>query len=71
MTLNPSAGQYDAFIAKVNQTGWSTWASSAGTTSNDEINSITIDSNNNLFIAGYQENQGNYGFKDFLILEWR
>ena len=61
MTLNPSGGQYDAFIAKVNQTGWSTWASSAGTTSNDEINSITIDSNNNLFIAGYQENQGNYG----------
>ncbi|MDX1904795.1 MAG: FG-GAP-like repeat-containing protein [Thermonemataceae bacterium] len=47
-----SAGDYDIFIAKLNNTGSLIWAIRLGDTSIDEAKDITIDNSDNIYIAG-------------------
>jgi hypothetical protein len=52
--VNPYAGGYDAFAAKLNSNGvlqWNSFLGSAG--GNDWGNAITVDGSGNVFVAGY------------------
>ncbi len=56
-----SAGAQDMFVAKFHKSGTNIWAKRAGGTSHDTANSIAIDSNNNLYIAGSFYNTAYFG----------
>jgi hypothetical protein len=50
--LNTSAGSNDAFLVKFDDTGDRKWIKQFGTTFGDSANSVTTDSNNNIYVAG-------------------
>lgn len=56
-----SKGQTDLFVAKYNSSGTLQWASSGGSTSADRVNGMTMDANNNVYIAGWYGNFGGPG----------
>jgi hypothetical protein len=47
-----STGGFDLFIAKYNATGVAQWVKKIGSTGTEELNSLAIDANNNLYITG-------------------
>ena len=51
-TLTNAAGDYDMFVVKYDASGNVLWAKSAGGTSDDQANSITVDANGNIYVAG-------------------
>jgi hypothetical protein len=52
-TMNfTSEGSYDGFVSKLDVNGQLVWAFSLGSTSADEVNSITIDGNGDIIVAG-------------------
>jgi hypothetical protein len=51
-----SLGNFDVYIAKYDANGNVIWATRAGGTSQDESNSIALDSFGNVYIAGYFRN---------------
>ncbi len=48
-----NAGSYDAWIAKYDNQGNQLWTQQFGTPGDDEVFSLKIDSNDNIFLAGY------------------
>ncbi len=46
-------GSYDGFVAKYDKNGNEVFSKQFGTTSTDYINAVTIDSGNNIYVAGY------------------
>lgn len=54
-------GSSDIFIAKYDSAGNPVWAKTAGGTGDDLATGITIDSNNNIYVAGYFQSLGNFG----------
>ena len=57
-----NAGGYDIFVAKYSSSGHLVWAKSNGGTSNDYVNSISIDDSSNVVIAGnYASSIINFG----------
>jgi hypothetical protein len=61
-----NAGSYDAWIAKYDNQGNQLWTQQFGTPGDDEVFSLKIDSNDNIFLAGYTDdslgaiNSGSY-----------
>ena len=47
-----SAGLYDAFIVKYNQTGTAQWATHIGGTGSDSGSSVSVDSTGNVYVTG-------------------
>lgn len=56
-----SAGSYDIFIVKYNNSGILSWLQTAGGPLSDVGSSITIDANGNSFITGYFQGDANFG----------
>lgn len=56
-----SAGQGDVFITKYDNNGNILWVQTIGGTSFDGANSLTIDSNNNIYVAGGYHISANIG----------
>jgi len=54
-------GSSDIFIAKYDSAGNPIWAKTAGGTGDDLATGIVIDSNNNIYVAGYFQSLGNFG----------
>lgn len=61
-----NAGSYDAWITKYDNQGNQLWTQQFGTPGDDEVFSLKIDSNDNIFLAGYTDdslgaiNSGSY-----------
>jgi Divergent InlB B-repeat domain/Secretion system C-terminal sorting domain/Beta-propeller repeat len=53
LTNNSKSGYYDIYIVKLNTTGNTLWAKSAGGHSSDLGTSVIVDANENLSLAGY------------------
>ncbi len=51
-----NAGSYDGWLAKYDSQGNQQWIRQAGSPSDDEAFDIFIDSNDNIFVTGYTEN---------------
>lgn len=47
-----SAGQYDAFVAKLNSDGTGLWVQQAGADQRDQADSLAIDSNADIYVTG-------------------
>lgn len=78
-----SNGSNDAFILKLNETGDFQWAFSLGASGSDQITSIQINSNNELYLGGYftgtidsdpnstENNLTSMGNSDLLIMKFQ
>ncbi len=61
-----NAGSFDAWLAKYDKQGNQLWTQQFGTPGDDEVFSLKIDSNDNIFLAGYTDdslggtNSGSY-----------
>ena len=64
-TIGSKTPSYDAFIAKLSPTGDIIWSSYYGGKKDDEGWSLTIDKNNNVFLAGSTFSKDNISFKGF------
>ena len=68
-TSSDGAGSADALIAKYNSSGVLQWDRTLGGTSSDYANGVTIDSSDNIIIAGRCSSDG-AGGADFLIAKY-
>jgi hypothetical protein len=53
LTLTSLPDQYDVFVAKINEAGQYQWVAQTGGNGNDYTHGIALDSNGNIYIAGY------------------
>jgi hypothetical protein len=60
--IKTSAGGADIFITKINSNGTYGWTKVIGGTSDDQANSIAIDSSGNIYVTGYFSGLVNFGF---------
>jgi len=61
LSLPQLAGDEDVFIIRMNSSGVPDWAKSAGGGTKDELASLTLDSDDNIIVTGFQEGSGMYG----------
>lgn len=64
-----SAGDHDAFIAKLTPDGEVLWARRGGGTNSDFAMSIAVDKDGNAFVAGYFRDTSTFG--NFVVSPWR
>ncbi|MCC3158094.1 SBBP repeat-containing protein [Hymenobacter sp. 15J16-1T3B] len=57
----PSIGYIDAFVAKLDAAGNWLWARSGGSINSDAGSALTLDTNNNVYVAGYFSGPGTFG----------
>jgi hypothetical protein len=70
---NTNAGGSDAFLVKYDSSGTKIWTRQLGTTVNDYAYNVAIDSNNNVYIAGYTSNSlyvTNAGSDDAFLVKY-
>jgi hypothetical protein len=60
-TTLTSVGSWDAYVAKVSSSGSFVWAIRAGGLSYEEVSGLALDSNGNVYIAGYFHGIANFG----------
>lgn len=60
-TTLTSNGLMDIFVAKMKSNGAWEWAAYAGSTSDDGANSVSVDNNGNVFVAGLYNGQASFG----------
>ncbi len=64
-----SAGDHDAFIAKLTPDGKVLWAQRGGGSNSDFAMSIAVDNDGNAFVAGYFRDTSTFG--KFVVSPWR
>ncbi len=73
-----SAGQKDAFFAKLDYNGIGQWVKSAGSQGDDEILDLLVDNNGNIYVTGYMSDSAVFGdiilysqgYLDFFIAKY-
>jgi len=65
-----NAGSYDAWLAKFNSEGDQLWIKQFGSPGDDEAFDIYIDSQDNIFLAGYTDNGNNVGVFDAWVAKY-
>jgi len=71
---NTNSGGYDNFLVKYNTSGTKQWTQQLGSTSNDLVYEITVDSSDNIYVTGYTEGEldgnTNSGGKDLFLFKY-
>ncbi len=70
---NTNAGDRDAFLAKYDSTGSKVWTRQLGSTRDDQVFGVAIDSNNNVYITGYTYGSldgSNAGSNDAILVKY-
>lgn len=70
LTWSFAVGPYDMFLVKYNSLGTQLWNRTWGGIDNDGAYSITIDSDDNIYIGGYTQSYGTIGVSNIALLKY-